>query len=77
MASIVDVRMARERADSSTGEVTEARSEAFRRWINFTLRCNSIAISNLKNDLESGIVLINLLQCLSPGKNMPGRYAAM
>lgn len=71
MASTVDVRMAKQ--EPSASETTEARSAAFLKWINHTLKSKSLSASNLGKDLESGTLLINLLQCLSPGKNMPGR----
>ena len=73
IASSVDVRMAKEKSGSSSNEAIEARKEAFISWINHSLKSKSIEISNLSQDLENGTVLINLLQCLSPEKKMPGR----
>ncbi len=73
MASSMDVRIAREKTELSADEAIEARTQAFLNWMNHSLRSKSIAASNLSEDLNSGTVLINLLLCLSPGKNMPGR----
>jgi len=65
--------MAKEKSESSSNEAIEARTEAFVSWVNHYLKSKSIKVTNLDKDLENGTVLINLLQCLSPEKKMPGR----
>ena len=43
-------------------------------WVNYSLKSKSLKITNLDSDLESGVILIKLLECLAPVKKMPGRY---
>ena len=53
--------------------VIEARTRTFVRWINGCLYSKGIHIQNLDSDLESGVVLIKLLETLAHGKRIPGR----
>jgi hypothetical protein len=53
--------------------VIEARTRTFVRWINGCLHSKGIHIKNLDSDLESGVVLIKLLETLAHGKRIPGR----
>lgn len=53
--------------------ILEARSRTFVRWINGCLHNKGIRIQNLDSDLESGVVLIKLLETLAPEKRIPGR----
>ena len=54
--------------------VIEARTRTFVRWINGCLHSKGIHIRNLDSDLESGVVLIKLLETLAHGKRIPGRF---
>lgn len=61
-------------ADSSASEDSlAAQARTFLRWINLALKRKSLKITNLYDDLEDGVILIKLLECLSAQK-MPGRY---
>ena len=61
-------------ADTSASEGTLAsQAKTFLRWINLVLKRKSLKITNLYDDLEDGVILIRLLECLSSQK-MPGRY---
>ncbi len=51
----------------------ESRTRTFITWINKKVEGRGLSISNLTDDMENGIVLIKLLECLAPGKKMPGR----
>ena len=66
------------RDDADTGGVDEetfaAQARTYLHWINLTLKRKSIKVCDLYEDLESGVVLIRLMECLAPGKNMQGRY---
>lgn len=74
MSSSVDVNPAKmSGGPGKSEEPVASRSKAFINWINLSLSSKSITISNLTRDLESGTVLIHLLECLAPGKKMPGR----
>ncbi len=53
--------------------IIEARTRTFVRWINGCLHSKGIHIKNLDSDLESGVVLIKLLETLAHGKRIPGR----
>lgn len=53
--------------------IIEARTRTFVRWINGLLHNKGIHIKNLDSDLESGVVLIKLLETLAHGKRIPGR----
>lgn len=53
--------------------VIELRTRTFVRWINGCLHSKGIHIKNLDSDLESGVVLIKLLETLAHGKRIPGR----
>ena len=55
-------------------EMLAAQSRSFLRWINHVLRDKSLRIQDLYTDLEDGVVLIALLECLAPEKEMPARY---
>ena len=50
-----------------------AQARTFVYWINLSLKSKSIRITNLYDDLESGVVLIKLMECLASGKKIPGR----
>ena len=54
--------------------VIEARTRTFVKWINGCLHSKGIHIKNLDTDLESGVVLIKLLETLAHGKRIPGRF---
>ena len=54
-------------------EILESRTRTFLAWINKKTESLGINIQSL-TDLDSGIVLIRLLECLSPGKKISGRY---
>ena len=54
--------------------VIEVRTRTFVRWINGCLHSKGIHIKNLDSDLESGVVLIKLLETLAHGKRIPGRF---
>ena len=51
----------------------ESRTRTFITWINKKVEGRGLQISNLAEDMENGIVLIKLLECLAPDKKMPGR----
>ena len=51
--------------------VIEARTRTFVKWINGCLHSKGIHIKNLDTDLESGVVLIKLLETLAHGKRIP------
>ena len=53
--------------------IIESRTRSFIVWINSKVECRGVKISNLREDLQNGLVLIKLLECLAPGKRMPGR----
>ena len=57
--------------------VIEARTRTFVRWINGCLHSQGIHIKNLDSDLESGVVLIKLLETLAHGKRIPGRLVIL
>lgn len=57
--------------------ILEARSRTFISWINRHLRSKGIRIQNLDSDLESGVVLIKLLETLAHGRRIPGRSVAV
>ena len=65
-------------SDTASGEeVLAAQARTYLHWINLTLKRKSIKVSDLYEDLESGVVLIRLMECLAPGKNMHGRYVCI
>ena len=74
MSSLVDVNLPRMTGGPADEGAIASRSKAFINWINLSLTNKSIKITNLTKDLENGTILIHLLECLSPGKKMPGRY---
>ena len=53
--------------------IVAARTRTFVTWINSHLKVKGISIQNLDSDLESGVVLIKLLESLAHGKRMAGR----
>lgn len=57
--------------------VIEVRTRSFVRWINGCLHDKGIHIKNLDSDLESGVVLIKLLETLARGKRIPGRLVPL
>ena len=61
------------RGQESSEEIQAAQSRTFTYWINLTLKRKSLKVSDLYDDLESGVLLIRLMECLAPGKKMPGR----
>ena len=56
-----------------TPAMVESRTRTFIAWVNKKVESRGIKIQNLTEDLENGLVLIKLLECLAPGKKMPGR----
>ena len=54
--------------------ILEARTRTFVKWINSLLHSKGIRVKNLDSDLESGVVLIKLLETLAHEKRIPGRY---
>lgn len=53
--------------------ILEARTRTFVRWINGHLHSKGIHVKNLDSDLESGVVIIKLLETLAHEKRIPGR----
>ena len=53
--------------------IIAARTRTFVTWINSHLKEKRITIQNLDSDLESGVVLIKLLESLAHGKRIAGR----
>lgn len=62
--------------ENEEGVQTAARTKTFMSWVNLHLQAKGIRIRNLHSDFEDGVVLIRLMECLAPGKKMPGRYGA-
>ena len=54
-------------------EIVAARTRTFIYWINVSLKIKSLRIKNLDSDLENGVILIKLMECLAPKKKTPGR----
>lgn len=50
------------------------RTRTFIHWVNMSLNNESLKITNLDTDFESGVILIKLLEALASSKKMPGRY---
>lgn len=52
-------------------------SRTFVNWINLLLKTKRITIKDLYSDLENGVMLLKLMECLAPDEKMPGRYIAV
>ena len=53
-----------------TKQLSAARRRTFTRWLNLQLRSAKLSVENLEKDLASGVVLVRLLQTLSPRKKV-------
>lgn len=74
MASLTFNLLGGEGCRLDNGEETcPAQSRTFLYWVNLHLKRKAIRVSDLYEDLESGVVLIKLMECLAPGKKLPGR----
>lgn len=51
-------------------QLNKARRRTFTRWLNLQLRGTRLDVKNLEKDLASGVVLVRLLQSLSPQKKV-------
>ena len=49
------------------------RKLTFTAWINQCLHSTGLRVHDLETDLDNGLVLLKILETLSPGKKMPGR----
>ena len=59
----------------TTGDNLEIRRRTFTNWINHKLEGTGKKVTNLETDLEDGEILIKLLECLAPGKKLPGKVS--
>ena len=50
------------------------RKLTFTAWINQCLLETGLKVQDLEKDLGDGLVLLKLIETLSPGSRMPGRY---
>ena len=58
--------------DSKATLYDEVQKNVFTNWINHRLRLEGRQVKDLQFDLDDGVVLINLLEVLSPrGEKMP------
>ena len=51
-------------------QLNAARRRTFTRWVNCQLRSAKLRVDDLEKDLASGVVLVRLLQTLSPHKKV-------
>lgn len=51
-------------------QLNAARRRTFTRWVNLQLRSTKLRVDDLEKDLASGVVLVRLLQILSPHKKV-------
>ncbi len=51
----------------------DVQKKTFTNWVNDHLKDTGLSVKDLQVDLDSGVVLIKLLEALAPGKKMPGR----
>lgn len=51
-------------------QLNKARRRTFTRWLNLQLQGTKLDVKNLEKDLASGVVLVRLLQSLSPQKKV-------
>ena len=49
------------------------RKHTFTGWINHCLSNSGLKVQDLETDLENGLVLLKLVQVLSPDCKIPGR----
>ena len=49
------------------------RKLTFTSWINQCLIGTGLKVKDLENDLDDGLILLKLLETLSPHSRMPGR----
>ena len=50
---------------------------SFTEWINHCLHSTGLRVHDLETDLDDGLILLKLLETLSPGKKMPGRLGML
>ena len=51
-------------------QINAARRRTFTQWLNLQLRSTKLRVKDLEKDLASGVILIRLLQILSPHKKV-------
>ena len=51
-------------------ELIAARRRTFTRWMNLKLKGSKLHVDDLEKDMSTGVVLIRLLQILSPRKKV-------
>lgn len=49
-------------------------AKTFMTWINISIGRKVFKRNNLYEELENGVILIELLESLTPDQEMPGRY---
>ena len=49
------------------------RKLTFTAWINQCLRRTDLRVQDLEKDLDNGLVLLKLIEILSPDSRLPGR----
>ena len=54
-------------------EWVDAQKRTLTYWVNEKLRGTGYEVQDLATDLDSGTVLIKLLEVLAPGKKMPSK----
>ena len=51
----------------------DVQKKTFTNWVNDRLKDTGMKVEDLQVDLDTGVVLIKLLEALVPGKKMPGK----
>ena len=68
--NVLDVNILENGVDHAWVQVQK---DTFTKWINHKLKGTDYSVHEITEDFRDGVLLINLLHVLAPGKKMPGR----